>query len=55
MTSPHVEAGPEMHEARLFAIDELPWDDLAFPTNTWSLQHFLEAGDAEVIQPRTQP
>lgn len=52
---PHIEAGPEMLEARLFDIDELPWDDLAFPTNTWSLQHYLEAGDAEIIRPRTEP
>jgi ADP-ribose pyrophosphatase YjhB (NUDIX family) len=55
MTSSHVEAGPEMHEARLFTIDDLPWDELAFPTNTWSLRHFLEAGDADLIQPRTSP
>lgn len=55
MNGPQIRVGPEMHEARLFAVDELPWDDLAFPTNTWSLRHFLEAGDAEPIQPRTQP
>ena len=55
MTSPDIEAGPEMHEARLFAVDELPWDDLAFPTNTWSLKHYLEAGDADVIRPTTEP
>jgi ADP-ribose pyrophosphatase YjhB (NUDIX family) len=55
MTGPEIEAGPEMHEARLFEVDELPWDDLAFPTNEWSLRHFLEAGDAELIAPRTQP
>lgn len=55
MTGPEMEAGPEMHEARLFAVDELPWDDLAFPTNTWALEHFLEAGEADLIAPRTQP
>ena len=55
MTGPQIEAGPEMHEARLFAVDELPWDDLAFPTNRWSLRHFIEAGDAAPITPRSQP
>jgi len=55
MTSPKIEAGPEMHEARLFTVDELPWDDLAFPTNAWSLRHFLEAGDASPIAPFSEP
>jgi ADP-ribose pyrophosphatase YjhB (NUDIX family) len=55
MTGPEIEAGPEMLEARLFEVDELPWEDLAFPTNDWSLRHFLEAGDADLIAPRTQP
>ena len=55
MNGPQIQVGPEMHEARLFAVDELPWDDLAFPTNTWSLKHFVEAGDANVIRPRSEP
>lgn len=55
MDSPHVQAGPECLEARLFGVDELPWDELAFPTNTWALQHHLDALDEVVAVPRTEP
>ncbi len=55
MSSPTIEAGPESLEACLFAVDELPWDELAFPTNTWALRHFLEARGEVLIAPRTAP
>ena len=55
MTAPRIEAGPESLEARLFTVDELPWDELAFPTNTWALRHFLEARDQALIAPRSAP
>ena len=55
MESAHVEAGPECFEARLFGVDEIPWDDLAFPTNTWALRHHIEARDEDVAEPRTEP
>jgi ADP-ribose pyrophosphatase YjhB (NUDIX family) len=55
MTAPKIEVGPECTEARLFAVEELPWDELAFPTNTWALSHFLEARGEPVIAPRTAP
>ena len=32
----------ESLEVRLFAWDELPWDELAFPSVHWSLQHFRD-------------
>ena len=34
-----VAAGPESLEVRLVGWDEVPWDDLAFPTVGWVLQH----------------
>ena len=33
-------AGPESLDVRLFAWDEIPWDDLAFPTIAWALRDF---------------
>ncbi|HEY2740460.1 MAG TPA: NUDIX hydrolase [Thermoanaerobaculia bacterium] len=42
LAEPTFEAGPESLEVRLFAWDELPWDDLAFPSVHWSLQHFRD-------------
>jgi ADP-ribose pyrophosphatase YjhB (NUDIX family) len=40
LLDPAVAAGPESLEVRLFAWDEVPWDDLAFPTVRWALDHF---------------
>ena len=33
--------GPETLESRLFAPDEIPWDQLAFRTVTHTLEHFV--------------
>jgi ADP-ribose pyrophosphatase YjhB (NUDIX family) len=38
-----VAAGPESLEVRLFGWDEIPWDDLAFPSVRWALHHENEA------------
>ena len=49
LAEPAFEAGSESLEVRLFAWDEIPWDDLAFPSVHWSLQHFRDwqrTGDA---------
>ncbi len=34
-----VAAGPESLEVRLLGWDEIPWEDLAFPTVRWILEH----------------
>lgn len=39
LTDPHVEAGPESQAVGLFHYSDLPWDELAFPTVKWALQH----------------
>ena len=49
LAEPAFEAGPESLEVRLFAWEEIPWEDLAFPSVHWSLQHFRDwqrTGDA---------
>jgi ADP-ribose pyrophosphatase YjhB (NUDIX family) len=38
-----VAAGPESLEVALFAWDEIPWDDIAFPSVRWALNHDREA------------
>jgi ADP-ribose pyrophosphatase YjhB (NUDIX family) len=38
MEQPGFEAGPESLEVRRFAWDEIPWDDLAFPSVRWALR-----------------
>ncbi|WP_061936688.1 NUDIX domain-containing protein [Aureimonas sp. AU22] len=43
LASPDVAAGVETLELGLFAWDEIPWDDLAFPSVHWALNHEREA------------
>jgi ADP-ribose pyrophosphatase YjhB (NUDIX family) len=38
-----VAAGPESLEVALFDWDEIPWDDIAFPSVRWALHHDREA------------
>ena len=38
-----VAAGPESLEVALFAWDEIPWDEIAFPSVRWALTHDREA------------
>ncbi len=37
-----VAPGPESQEVRLVGWDEIPWDELAFPTVTWVLRRAFE-------------
>jgi len=40
LAAPGFEAGPESLDVRLFAWDEIPWDQLAFPSVHWSLRQW---------------
>ena len=55
LVSPAVEAGPETAELDLFAWDDIPWDDLAFPSVHWALHHFAEVRHAPGFAPRQNP
>jgi ADP-ribose pyrophosphatase YjhB (NUDIX family) len=55
LASPGFDAGPESLEVRLFAWEEIPWDDLAFPSVHWVLQAWREAGDGPLGAPRGNP
>ncbi|WP_019626201.1 NUDIX domain-containing protein [Thioalkalivibrio sp. ALJT] len=46
--------GPESQEVGLFAFDQLP-PTLAFPSVTWTLQHYLETCDQTDFAPRSAP
>jgi ADP-ribose pyrophosphatase YjhB (NUDIX family) len=39
LANPDYSAGPESLEVKLFGWDEIPWDDLAFPSVHWALNH----------------
>ncbi len=42
MRQPTFGAGPESLEVKLVHPDELPWEDIAFPSTTFTLQRWLE-------------
>lgn len=45
LLSPNVSAGPESEEVGLFAFDNLPAAELAFPSVRWAIDHYLQARD----------
>lgn len=51
----NVSAGHETQAVGLFAPNEIPWDDLAFPTVAWALTHHQELGPAQTFAPFTNP
>jgi ADP-ribose pyrophosphatase YjhB (NUDIX family) len=48
-------AGPESLEVALFGWDEIPWDELAFPSVKWALHHFRASQGLTVFAPFTNP
>jgi len=39
LLDPNISAGEESLEVGLFRWEDIPWDELAFPTVQWSLEH----------------
>ena len=55
LLSPDFAAGIETQELDLFSWDDIPWEDLAFPTVHWILQKALAIrGQAGAIVPDTR-
>jgi ADP-ribose pyrophosphatase YjhB (NUDIX family) len=52
---PSFSAGPESLETRLFAWDEIPWNDVAFPSVRWSLNAWRRTGAAPLGAPARNP
>ena len=55
MTSPEMGAGEESLEVGLFAWEDIPWDEIAFPTGVWALKHYYETKDLTAFQPFDNP
>jgi ADP-ribose pyrophosphatase YjhB (NUDIX family) len=51
-----IEAGVESLEVGLFSFDEIPWQEIAFPTVEWSLRraHLVKGQDGPVL-PESNP
>jgi ADP-ribose pyrophosphatase YjhB (NUDIX family) len=48
-------AGEESLEVRLFGPEEIPWDDIAFPSVHWALNAWLASGTAPLGKPAGNP
>jgi ADP-ribose pyrophosphatase YjhB (NUDIX family) len=55
LIDPDVSAGPESLEVGLFGWEEIPWDDIAFPSVRWALAHEKEVQISGDLTPRTNP
>ena len=55
MVSADYAAGPESEDVGLFAWDDLPWNDLAYPNVAWSLTHHRDLADQTNFAPRGIP
>ncbi|WP_417459556.1 NUDIX hydrolase [Kordiimonas sp.] len=55
LESPEFSPGSESLEVGLFAWDEIPWDDLAFPSVHWVLGHYRQVEGQTNFAPFTNP
>ena len=53
--TPGIEAGVESLEVRMFAWEDIPWDDIAFPTVHWALHAWRDAGQGPLGAPAGNP
>ena len=53
--APGIEPGPESLEVGMFAWHEIPWNEIAFPSVRWALDHYREIGEAQHFAARTNP
>jgi ADP-ribose pyrophosphatase YjhB (NUDIX family) len=55
LAEPGFEAGPESLEVRRFAWDEIPWEEIAFPTVRWALNAWRAGSGAVALNPAEDP
>lgn len=55
LATPDIEAGPESMEVGLFEWEHIPWDDIAFPSVHWALDHFAGVRGLDSFPPRSNP
>ena len=55
LVTPHFGAGAESLEVKLFAWEDIPWTELAFPSVLWALSRYRETKDLAVFAPGGNP
>lgn len=55
LVDPAIEPGPESLDVALVTWDEIPWNDLAFPSVRWALDHYDAVRQLDTFPPFTNP
>jgi ADP-ribose pyrophosphatase YjhB (NUDIX family) len=55
LLDPEVKPGPESAEVGLFRWDQIPWEEMAFPSARWALHHFRQSEGLADFAPFTNP
>jgi ADP-ribose pyrophosphatase YjhB (NUDIX family) len=55
LVDPEVAPGRESLEVALFRWEEIPWDEIAFPSVRWALGHWRETAGETSFAARTNP
>ncbi len=55
LKSPHVAPGIESQEVRFFDLEQVPWNELAFPSVRWAVTQLQTLDDTTVFPPFTNP
>ena len=55
LTSPDIGVGIESAAVALYSWDDIPWDDIAFPTVHWALNHYRETEGRPLGAPFNTP
>src|SRR5262249_19047955 len=55
LKTPYFASDTESLEVRLFAWEDIPWTEFAFPSVTWALKHYHATKDLAVFVPGTNP
>ncbi|MBN8875093.1 MAG: NUDIX hydrolase [Rhodospirillales bacterium] len=53
--TPRYAAGPESAEVALFSWDQIPWDEIAFPSVHWALQAWRKGAATALAAPAGNP
>ena len=55
LPEPDFGVGEETQEVALFAWDDIPWGDIAFPSVHWALNHYRAVEGVKEFAPRSNP
>ncbi|MEH6632352.1 MAG: NUDIX hydrolase [Halopseudomonas aestusnigri] len=55
LTTPEISPGPESQEVGLYSWQDIPWNNIAFPSVHWSLKQYEKIKDQKAFPPFTNP